>query len=331
MCCAIPYLLGFHPTDSAVLLWMAETEVVLTQRVDLPPVGFDPATWASAVGAHSVAGTTNSVIAVLYADGDAARDEDRLRELAHALADQGWAERTDVVRALPDSWFNLLCGDPGCCPPEGQAIDPALRNAVAAEFAGVGVAPMVSRDALAAALGPDALLVEQIVETGLLAGDRGHARPDRRREKWRDEMIAAVMAWIRDRAAAPDPHRLATLLLALRDIRVRDTVLWELSRLRHRRLVGAAEQLTRLLRAAPEGDVAAIATCACVCHWLLGDGTRAGVAVQRALDDAPEYVLAQVFDAALQRGLPPHTWRDAMRSLTREECRGATRAQDVAC
>ena len=328
MCCAIPYLLGFHPSGSAVLVWLQDSQIVLTQRIDLPPPEVAATLWAKAAGAHPVAGTTQAVVAVLFPEDDSSPDHGRFRELARALVDEGWSERIDVIQAHSGSWSDLLCDDPACCPPEGEPIDPRVRDAIAAEFAGQGLAPMGSRDAIVTSLGPDADLVEQVTSTGLLTGERGVSLTGERREAWRDDMIGAVLAWARDRSASPDPMRMATLLLALRDTRVRDTVLWELARLRPRKVVGAADQFARLLRAAPARDVAAVATCACVCHWLVGDGTRAGIALDRALDDDPHYLMAQILDNALRRGRPPHDWRDAMRSLRREECRRPGERED---
>lgn len=321
MCCAVPYLLGFHPTGSAVLLWLNGSTMILTQRIDLPEPDVDVDLWARAVGAHAVAGTTDTVIAILFPDESRPVDVGHLRRLGGALVEQAWAEHTDVVRAHANAWSDLLCDDPVCCPPEGEPIDPDLRAAVAAEFAGRGVAPMASRAAVVSALGPDPDLVEQVVATGTLAGERGVGLSGPRREEWRDDMIAAVMAWARDRSAAPDPRRLAAMLRGLRDIRVRDTVLWELASMRPRRVAVAAQQFARLLRSAPEGDVAPVATCTCASFWMMGDGTRAGVALDRALGDDPGYLMAQVFDEFLRSGRPPYEWRDAMRLLAREDCR----------
>lgn len=328
MCCAIPYLLGFHPSGSAVLVWLQSGQIVLTQRIDLPPPEVDAALWAKAAGAHPVAGTTQAVIAVLFPQDDPSPDRVRLRELARALVDEEWAERIDVIRAHPDAWSDLLCDDPACCPPEGEPIDPRVRDAIAAEFAGQGLSPMESRDAIVTSLGPEVDLVEQVTSTGLLMGERGVGLRGERRETWRDDMIATVLAWARDRSASPDPTRMATLLLALRDTRVRDTVLWELARLRPRKVLAAADQFARLLRAAPVKDVAAVATCTCVSYWLVGDGTRAGIALDRALDDDPHYLMARILDNALRLGRPPHDWRDAMRSLRREECRRPGESED---
>ena len=36
---AIPYLLGFHPQDSIVIVWMRERRICLTQRMDLASDG----------------------------------------------------------------------------------------------------------------------------------------------------------------------------------------------------------------------------------------------------------------------------------------------------
>lgn len=323
LCCAIPSLLGFEPTDSVVLLWFEGRSLILTQRVDIPPVDVDAARWAAAVGSHPAAGMTDRVIAFVFPAPGTRLNLQHARTLVDALAGQRWASALEGVGVRDGALVNLRCDDSHCCPPEGEPIEPSLRDAVRAEFAGQGVSPLRSRQHLVDSLGPDADLIEQVVASGRLAGERGVGLAGERREEWRDAAIASVLAWLRDRTAASDPERLAHLLLSLRDTRVRDTVLWELAHLRTRLVVRAADQFARLLRAAPEGDVAPVATCACVAFWLIGDGARAGIAIDRARQDAPEYTLAQVFDLALRCGKPPHEWRDAMRMLTRADCRGA--------
>jgi hypothetical protein len=55
--------------------------------------------------------------------------------------------------------------------------------------------------------------------------------------------------------------------------------------------------------------------------WLIGDGARALVALERAGADDPSYSLAALLSASIGGGLPPSLWRQAMTDLTREECR----------
>ena len=72
--------------------------------------------------------------------------------------------------------------------------------------------------------------------------------------------------------------------------------------------------------------MAPVASCAAIVAWLLGDGARAQIAVERARRDDGEYSLALLLAASLRAGLPPDAWRESMAALTRDDCRhGADR------
>jgi len=76
-----------------------------------------------------------------------------------------------------------------------------------------------------------------------------------------------------------------------------------------------------VLRSAPDGHVAPVASCAAIVAWLLGDGARAHIAVDRARHDDAGYSLALLLAASLTAGLPPAAWRESMAALTRDDCR----------
>lgn len=111
------------------------------------------------------------------------------------------------------------------------------------------------------------------------------------------------------------------LVAGLRDVRVRDTVLWECARMAGDERMAALSVLMVGLRCAPTGAVAPVATCCALVAWLAGDGARASVAVERALADDPAYSLAQLLVQSLAAGMPPGAWQQATAGLSRIECR----------
>lgn len=313
----IPYLLGFAPRDSAVLLWLSDGQVGLIQRLDLPGFG-DIDAWAAAVWTHVGARESDEVIAAfvdpLSAVGPVA---DRL------IADtrtRGLLLR-DLLEVREGRWRSLLCDDPGCCDPAGQAVDVAVSDAVAAEFAVLGVAPLPTREDLVASLSADDSAA------GRVTLQLGAARPSGAdAEAWRDRAIAEALAVLAGSAVQPASDAdIAALLEGLVDVRVRDTVLWELMELPQPGLHAALAALVPIVRAAPPGLVAPAATCAAICAWLVGDGARARIALDRALADNPAYTMAALVDGALRGGLPPSEWRAAMSGLTRADCRHGQR------
>lgn len=316
LCCAIPHLLGFHPSDSAVILWMHGGRILLTQRIDLPEK-HELAEWSAAVWGHQAAEIADEMVVALVSDR---ADDPRLDKAFAAItarADGLGITIRDGLHLNGDRWRSLLCRDANCCPSEGRPIDPDLRAMVAAEFAAEAAPPASSRDCIIDSLNPDPAAVDAVLKTGILS--RLH-RP-RRREAWRDSCLTNMGHWWRAEAQVAPPVRMAQLLLGLRDIRVRDTVLWELCHLDGAGLRRAKTQLLRLLRSAPEGDVAPIATCVGIASWLNGDGVRAMAAVVRALQDDPHYEMGRMLGAAVAAGLPPEHFREALGGLSREDCR----------
>ena len=327
LCCAIPHLLGFHPEHSAVLVWLADGGILLTQRLDLPDHDVPIDAWTTALWSHQGVHHADEVIAVLCVDGtDAGPRNPVLQQAAAAIQERARESSIavrDVIVRQADRWWSLMCADVDCCPPEGQAIPSDLASRVGALFSadgGPGTAPpLESRDDVVATLDRDEQSAAEIASTGIL--QRIRSRSAASRERWRDSALANMLAWCSSGAGRDNPRRSAHLLLAVRDIRVRDTLLWELSRTEPEPLRTACAQLVRLLRRAPEGDTAPVASAAALVLWLLGDGVRASAASDRALADDPHYVLAQMLTASITGGLPPAEWRRAMSTLSREACR----------
>ncbi len=332
LCCSVPHLLGFHPVDSAVLLWLVDGVIELAQRIDLPASNHDREPWLDAVWGHQAAPRADEVLVVLVPPATVPPATDpqvALTEVGAWIADiarrRGPVLR-DVILLDHDRWRSLLCTDLTCCPPAGNPIGAMVRAEVAAEFAYVGSAPLPARANVLAAFDTDPMGVAEVMATGVLA--RGPVQACRL-ESWRDRMLANLLDWVAQPNAADPAHRCAHLLRALRDIRVRDTLLWEIGHVDRESLMRAQGQLARLMRMAPPGDVAPVATCVGLCAWLLGDGVRAATAAQLALTDDPSYRMALILQASVQAGLPPSEWQRAMAGLSREICRHGDQGGDA--
>lgn len=156
---------------------------------------------------------------------------------------------------------------------------------------------------------------------------RGHAMEELRTmapvgETSRDQAIAAVRDWL---TCAEFSHEgTAEVLVALADVQVRDTVLWDLMQEEPSSWFAISERLARVVAAAPDTHVAAPATLLAILRWQVGDGSRASAAVERALDADPAYTLARLVDGCLATGMHPSTWRSGLADLSREACRRAS-------
>lgn len=314
---AVPYLLGFHPRESVVAVWLQDRRIALTQRLDLPPSAADHPAWLAAMWHHPLSDAADELLIVIASAQPADPD---LVSLIIERAAQSAIEVRDVLRVDGGRWWSMLCTDEECCPAQGRAVEATTASAVAAEFTLAGRAPLAGRESLEESLGPDQVK-QALVAVALAAAPevpRGAAR-----EAWRDERITGALRLLRHGPAAgwQRAEGIADLLRGLDDVRVRDTVLWEVSHEDPEALQGVFGRLSVVLRSAPAGHVAPVASCTAVVAWLLGDGALAHIAVDRARGDDCDYSLAMLLAASLRAGLPPAAWRESMASLTRDDCR----------
>ncbi len=101
----------------------------------------------------------------------------------------------------------------------------------------------------------------------------------------------------------------ARLGWALTDLEVRDRAMG----LGVGPTAAAAEALwTELVRRLPAPLDAAPATLLAATAWARGDGTTAGIALDRALGSQPAYALARLLEQGLAAGLPPAAVRDLL-------------------
>lgn len=347
---AIPYLLGFRPEHSLVLLWIAEGRLALTQRVDLPEAGLSAEQQAAYLDALLSPGwdtRADSLIACVISDVPTAVRAQTgskatglvMADLVGSLAQRLRIRGLDLLDALSirqspgcsERWWSYLCHE-GCCPEQGREVPESVRIAVAAAFTLEGFAVADSRADMAQSMTADPMLVEQVA---MRLSRRRTPAQSVLRERWRTTRISRIRLLLglgqtqpeRQGGTSPHPRQriltvreLVDLIHGLGDVRVRDCVLWSLSRTGDLRRV--IPMLMQGLRAAPDAGVPPIASCVAVATWLTGDGARAAIALERALAVDPDYSLARLLDLALRSGMPPTRWAAMMSALREDECRG---------
>jgi hypothetical protein len=184
-----------------------------------------------------------------------------------------------------------------------------------------GYAPLAGREELATRIARDQKRAAQVDR----ALHRHQARPTPR---WRATQIRFLTTLLLEvgsctgTPSAATPASTARALRALADIRVRDVVL--------RRLVvddrtcpacwsATVEALCGLLRGAPAGATAPVATVLALVAWMRGDGALATMSLQRAAEE-PGYRLAGLAERLIVSGTDPAIWRESLRGLSESEC-----------
>ena len=303
---AVPYLLGFHPADSVVVVALRGRQVVFAARGDLPEPGTDPRPAARHLAQVVARQSAESATVIGY--GPAARVTGAVDAVGAALDASGLLV-LDALRVTDGRWWSYLCTEPECCPLDGTPYDPqASEVSAAAVFAGQVALP--DRAALTAQVSPLdgpvrvamhrattrarrrlAELTEEVAETALVGGRsvrsagvaavRGAFRRHRRGERLGDDEVA----WL-------------TVLLT--HLPVRDHA-WE-------RTDGRDTDVslwTDVLRRAEPELIAAPGSLLAFAAWRAGQGALASVALERVLAAHPDYSLALLLDDMLRRGLPP--------------------------
>jgi hypothetical protein len=102
-----------------------------------------------------------------------------------------------------------------------------------------------------------------------------------------------------------DQDLMAHVLGRLSDIQVRDFALGSHD---EESITAYRTMWLHLLRSAPTGYVAPVATLAAAIAYETGDGALAKAALARAFDDAPTYSLATLLQRVFSAGWPPHSF-----------------------
>lgn len=297
---AVPYLFGFHPADSLVLLAFHGKRIVFQARADLPPA--DDVDGVEAVGARlaEIASRTGPAGVILIGYGPEPAILPLVGSVGTGLACHQ-IPVLSVLRVGEGRYRELLCDDPACCPAEGVPFDPATtRVAASATFAGMVVHP--DRAALAATIDPvPGAGIEPEIAAAL---DRVAVLPGGQRGLKTAVRTAVRQAFERYmNGGRLDDDEVAWLAVLLSDVVLRDDT-W--SRLVAGRSVPEHEEIWRdLVRRVPRRYVPAPATLLALVAWRTGSGVLAEMAGERALEADPTYRLAQLVLHALRNGLPP--------------------------
>src|SRR4051794_37421367 len=159
---AIPYLLGFHPQKSLVVLGLSgpRSRLGVSMRLDLEPA---PPHELSSIVVNALRrdGDREAIVVLLDPSEQphGRPGENLFRELRSALRRADIVLR-DAYRVSNGRWWSYLCRDRSCCPSEGTPIrrpeEPGGPSRVAATAVAAGLAPLPSREALRASLEPPA-------------------------------------------------------------------------------------------------------------------------------------------------------------------------------
>ncbi|MFD0787883.1 DUF4192 domain-containing protein, partial [Micromonospora azadirachtae] len=148
---AVPYLLGFHPADSLVIIGLTGHRIAVATRADLP----EPATisdWVpGAVRQHlSLLRNVDATTAILIGYGPASAVTPVVDAITPHL-DAAGITIFDTLRVTDGRYHSYQCPDPQCCPPDGVPFD-AHHSPTAVHAIVAGQTALPDRAALVASL-----------------------------------------------------------------------------------------------------------------------------------------------------------------------------------
>src|SRR5262245_2253402 len=144
----IPYLLGFHPQSSLVLIGLHEGRVAATARADLADIAASQVQLSDTIQLVSRS-KADQLIAAIYDDRagiepnglTATTHRDTIQALGR-LADSGGLRLVDALVVAQGRWRSYFCDDEQCCPPNGTPLaGDASVAAATATYAGLVALP----------------------------------------------------------------------------------------------------------------------------------------------------------------------------------------------
>jgi Domain of unknown function (DUF4192) len=293
----IPYLVGFHPDESIVAVFIKSGRIVLTARMDLPP---ESASGELAEQIEYIAKRHGTHALAIVAYSAASLPTHRL--LTRLMDRLGKQKLTDVLHVGHGRWWSLTCAE-DCCPLSGTPFD-LSSHPVSAAAVFVGLGTLASRQELAASIGgpPEAELPRlQALVNSLLADF----------EDFEDHIAAARLTGRLVDLATSDPgvldERTCLLLgLLVTDMHIRDLA-WALisptNAEEHVRLWGGVvARVPPTLAAAPLCLLGMAA-------WVGGSGALLNCCCERLAHVDPSYSMGRLLCEISAQALPPSLWQ----------------------
>jgi hypothetical protein len=296
----IPYLLGYHPTESLVMSVVHDRAIALSVRVDLCG---DPGRTADRFAGIASSHGADGVLLVAYSADAVLAD----RYLQPAIAALDGIGVIDALYADGSRWWSRVCsGD--CCPPDGVPYA-VQTHPLAAEAVLAGMTAWDDRrdiERLVEGPGGD-------VETGLRdRADRLIAEVfDASLTERRQSTLQFITDYVDRRSAGPAPELgdedLLRLACQVVDVIVRDEAWLAITR----ETAWIHVELWQRVVARAVSPLEAGPLCLLgMAAWVAGQGTLQVCCLDRVRVVDPDYTMADLLEDINARAIPPTFWEE---------------------
>jgi len=311
---AVPFLIGFNPTDSIVLLSLNSDAIAMAIRIDFPDqIGADE---LRLLTSHLSRDGADSVIAIFYSTEIGQSQNEIMSEVLAAITDFGLSLR-EVITVEKDRYRSLICEDLSCCPSQGSQLPELIDSRIAAEQVAQGrPIPYATLEQLVDSISPldsDEELLELIGSVELIDYEKDPIAFQRQGASAVDEFMEEFKSHglVRDKAL------ISLILVRLKDLQVRDYALGSVS----------AESLDIyftawrwLLRIAPKGYIAPVANLFAAVAYERGDGALAQRALDRSDCDDQSYAMSKLLRQVFNSGWAPNSFAQMRSELHPKIC-----------
>ncbi|QLL25222.1 DUF4192 domain-containing protein [Actinobacteria bacterium IMCC26103] len=315
---AIPFLIGYHPVDSLVVVSIKDNCIGMAMRVDYP-IDLPIAAYDLLASHLHREGSTGALL-VAYVPSGRSDGEAVLSDLAAAL--HRIDLKVDESLLIQDGRFrSTMCSDVQCCPPNGRDVPAIDSSRIALEHVVAGRAmPFANLEALTESI--SALVIAD--DEKWVARVSKFAVPEKSDDltKLQRDGATAVIDLAGEFAlgrGGDDLELIARVIGRLSDIQVRDFALGTHT---EEDIDNFFLMWRHLMRMAPPGFVAPIASLFAALAYESGDGALAHRALDRALADSNGYSLALLLRRVFTAGWPPESFAAMRRELHPKVCAG---------
>ena len=323
---AIPFLIGYHPTDSLVLVSLKDEAVGMAMRVDYPHKS-DSNEFVNSCDllvSHLTRECADGALIVAYSPADRNDGLEILDQIAASLARAGISLQESLL-IFRNKWRSVLCTDRECCPLDGRELPEIRASRIAVEQIAEGRRLPFSdlaelEDSISTLpLAHDEYFISAVV------GNRVDSESDDIQQIQREgavgviDLVSRFIAGSMGQDFVQDQEISAKVLGKLSDIQIRDFALGSHNDATLEIYWTMWRYLTRI---APSGFIAPVASLLAAVSYEKGDGALAHRALDRALRDDPAYSLALLLRRVFTAGWPPESFARMRKELHPKVCAG---------
>jgi hypothetical protein len=301
---AVPFLIGFHPTSSIVLVSVKDDAIGLAMRIDLPSTLDSDA--IDLLAHHFIREKAESALILAYMPDDREDGDSLLISLGAGLIRNGVSVQESIL-IRNGRYRSIICRDSSCCPPVGKEMPEIENSEMAAEHVVAGIPMPYANiaeliDTLAA--DPQSLDVAWSDEVNrFYIAEDAETIDELRRDGV--ETMDLLLDEYRMGHGPADRTLVARMIGRMSDVQVRDYALGVHDEDSYDLYFAMWRELLRL---APRGFVSPIASIVAAMAYESGDGALAQKALDRALEDDKKYPLAQLLRRVFNAGWPPESF-----------------------